>query len=98
MRMVKVEPVKVAFQDSRRSKGARIMKPLLEKPALFVRVRGDDEQLATIKKRLGSRLFYEDTIAMPIPDAYAASWEITAKLPYRMCHNLCAGRRRNLRR
>jgi hypothetical protein len=79
IRMVKVQPLKVAFQDSRRSKVARIMKPL-------------------IKKRLGSRLFYEDTIAMPIPDADAASWEITAKLPYRMGQNLGGGRRRKRRR
>jgi hypothetical protein len=98
IRMVKVQPLKVAFQDARRTKIARIMRPLLEKPALFVRVRGDEVQLAAIKKRLGSRLFYEDTIAMPIPDADAASWEIAAKLPYKMGQNLGGGRRRKRRR
>jgi hypothetical protein len=98
IRMVKVQPLKVAFQDSRRTKVARIMRPLLEKPALFVRVRGDEAQLAAIRKRLGSRLFYEDTIAMPVPDADAASWEIAAKLPYRMGQNLGGGRRRKRRR
>jgi hypothetical protein len=98
IRMVKVQPLKVAFQDQRRGKVARIMKPLLDKPALFVRVRGDDEYLAAIKKRLGSRLFYEDTIAMPIPDPDAASWEIGARLPYRMGQNLGGGRRRKRRR
>jgi hypothetical protein len=98
IRMVKVQPLKIAFQDARRSKVARIMKPLLEKPALFVRIRGDEELLALIKKRLGSRLFYEDTIAMPIPDADAASWEIAARLPYRIGQNLGGGRRRKRRR
>ncbi|HSS94832.1 MAG TPA: hypothetical protein VLR46_12720 [Candidatus Dormibacteraeota bacterium] len=98
IRMVKVQPLKIAFQDARRNKVARIMKPLLEKPALFVRIRGDEEQLALIKKRLGSRLFYEDTIAMPIPDADAASWEIAARLPYRIGQNLGGGRRRKRRR
>src|SRR5438309_608868 len=98
IRMVKVQPLKVAFQDARRNRVARIMKPLLEKPALFVRVRGDEAQLALIKKRLGSRLFYDDTIAMPIPDADAASWEIAAKLPYRIGQNLGGGRRRKRRR
>src|SRR5207245_7725558 len=49
IRGVKVQPLKVAFQDARRSRIARIMKPLLEKPALFVRVRGDEAQLALIK-------------------------------------------------
>jgi hypothetical protein len=98
IRMVKVQPLKVAFSDKRRSKVARIMRPLLEKPALFVRVRGDDEQLAAIKKKLGSRLFDEDTIAMPIPDPDAASWEISSRLPYRMGQNLGGGRRRKRRR
>ena len=98
IRMVKVQPLKVAFQDDRRGKVARIMKPLLEKPALFVRVRVDDARLADIKKRLGSRLFYEDTIAMPIPDADAASWEIASRLPYRIGQNLGGGRRRKRRR
>ena len=98
IRMVKVQPLKVAFQDSRRNKVARIMKPLLEKPALFVRVRGDEERLAEFKKKLGSRLFYEDTIAMPIPDADAASWEISSRLPYRLGQNLGGGKRRKRRR
>jgi hypothetical protein len=98
IRMVKVQPLKVAFQDSRRNKVARIMKPLLEKPALFVRVRGDEEQLAAFKRKLGSRLFYEDTIAMPIADADAASWEITSRLPYRLGQNLGGGKRRKRRR
>jgi hypothetical protein len=98
IRMVKVQPLKVAFQDARRAKVARIMRPLLEKPALFVRVRGDEEQLALIKKKLGSRLFFEDTIAMPVPDADAASWEIAARLPYRIGQNQGGGRRKKRRR
>lgn len=98
IRMVKVQPLKVAFQDARRSKVARIMRPLLEKPALFVRIRGDEEQLAALRKRLGSRLVYEDMIAMPVPDADAASWEISARLPYRIGQNLGGGRRRKRRR
>lgn len=98
IRMVKVQPLRVAFQDARRTKIARIMRSLLDKPALFVRIRGDEDQLAAMKKRLGSRLFYEDTIAMPVPDADAASWEISAHLPYRIGQNLGGGRRRKRRR
>ena len=98
IRAVKVQPLSVAFQEKRRSKVARIYKPLLDKPALFVRVRGDDDELALIKKKLGSRLFYDDTIAMPVPDADAASWEITSRLPYRLGQNQGGGRRRKRRR
>ena len=98
IRGVKVQPLSVAFQDQRRTKVARIYKPLLDKPALFVRVRGDDDELALIKKKLGSRLFYDDTIAMPVRDADAASWEITSRLPYRLGQNQGGGRRRKRRR
>ena len=98
IRGVKVQSLSVAFQEKRRSKVARIYKPLLDKPALFVRVRGDDDELALIKKKLGSRLFYDDTIAMPVPDADAASWEITSRLPYRLGQNQGGGRRRKRRR
>ena len=98
IRGVKVQPLSVAFQDQKRTKVARIYKTLLDKPALFVRVRGDDDEMALIKKKLGSRLFYDDTIAMPVADADAASWEIAARLPYRIGQNLGGGRRRKRRR
>lgn len=98
IRLVKVQPLKVAFQDKRRRMVAPIMKPLLEKPALFVRLRGDEAELAIVKKRLGSRLFYEDTIALPVPDADASAWAITSRLPYRLGQNLGGGKRRKRKR
>lgn len=97
IRQVKVQPLKIAFQDRRRRMVAPIMKPLLEKPALFVRLRGDENELAAVKKRLGSRLFFDDTIAMPVPDADAAAWEITSRLPERLGQNQ-GGKRRKRRR
>jgi hypothetical protein len=73
------------------------MKGLLDKPALFIRLKGDESEMAAVKKSLGSRLFYDDYIAMPIPDPDAAAWEITSRLPDRMGQNL-GGRRRKRRR
>jgi hypothetical protein len=97
IRQVRVQPLKIAFQDKRR-RLAPVMKPLLEKPAVFVRLRGDEEQLAAVKKSLGTRLFFEDTIAMPVPDADAAAWEITSRLPERVGQNLGGKQRRKRRR
>jgi hypothetical protein len=77
---------------------APMMKPLMEKPALFVRVRGDDEELADMKKRLGSRMMFEDTIALPLSDADAIAWEISSRLPYRLGQNQGGGKRRKRRR
>ena len=98
IRLVKVQPLDLAFQDQRKRMVVRAMKPLLEKPALFVRLRGDQDEVAAIVKQLGSRMAYDDTIAVPVPDADAAAWSISAHLPERIGQNLGGGKRRKRRR
>jgi len=98
IRLVKVQPLSIAFQDNRKRMVVRAMKPLLEKPALFVRLRGDQDEIAAIVKQLGNRMAYEDTIAVPVPDADAAAWSISAHLPERIGQNLGGGKRRKRRR
>ena len=64
-------------------------------------MRGDETQLAEIKKKLGlfrARLMYEDTIAVPVPDADAVVWEISSHLPDRLGQNQGGARRRKRRR
>ena len=77
---------------------APVMKQQVDKPALFMRIRADEAQLAELKKKLGARLVYEDTIAIPVPDADALAWEITPHLPERIGQNLGGGKRRKRRR
>jgi hypothetical protein len=98
IRLVKVQPLNIAFQDRRSRMVARAMKPLLEKPALFVRLRGNEDEVAAIVKRLGARIAYDDTIAVPVPDADAAAWSISSHLPDRIGQNLGGGKRRKRRR
>jgi len=98
IRMVKVQPLSLAFQDNRKRYVARITKPLMDKKALFVRLRGNDDEVGAIRKKLGVRLAYEDTIAMPVPDADAFAWAITSHLPMRLGQNLGGGKRRKRRR
>jgi hypothetical protein len=98
IRGVRVQPLNLAFQDRRKRMVAPMMKPLIEKPALFVRLRGTDEELADIKKRLGSRMMFEDTIALPIKDADAIAWEISSLLPERLGQNQGGGKRHKRRR
>jgi len=98
IRGVRVQPLKLAFTDSRSRIIAPMMKPLLEKPALFVRIKVDDEQSALIQKRLGRRMMYDDTIALPIHDADAVAWEINAHLPERIGQNQGGARRRKKKR
>jgi hypothetical protein len=98
IRSVKVQQLNAHFQDKRRRMVVGMMKPLIDKPALFIRVRGTDEEIAAIHKQLGSRLMYEDTIAIPVPDADAVAWEISSHLPLRLGQNQGGGKRRKRRR
>jgi hypothetical protein len=80
---------------------APIMKQRIDKPAVFIRVRGDETELGAIKKRLGifkSRLMDEETIAIPVADADAVVWEISSHLPERLGQNQGGARRRKRRR
>lgn len=101
IRSVKALPLRQHFQDRRSKMIAPIMKQHIDKPALFLRLRGDETELSAIKKKLGifrGRLMDEETIAIPVPDADAAVWEISAHLPERVGQNQGGARRRKRRR
>jgi len=101
IKSVKALPLRQHFQDKRSKMIAPIMKQHIDKPAVFIKVRGDETELAQIKKRLGifrSRLMYEDTIAVPVPDADTVVWEIGAHLPERLGQNQGGARRRKRKR
>lgn len=97
IRSVKAQPLRNHFLDGRSRMVAPVMKAHIDKPALFIRMRGDEAQLAALKKGLGSRLMYQDVIAIPVADADAVAWEITSKLPERLGQNQ-GGKRRKRRR
>ena len=101
IKSVKALPLRQHFQDRRSRMIAPIMKQHIDKPAVFLKVRGDETELATIKKRLGifrARLMDEETIAIPVPDADAVVWEISAHLPERLGQNQGGAKRRKRRR
>ncbi len=101
IRWVKALPLRQHFQDRRSRMIAPIMKQHIDKPAVFIKVRGDETELAQMKRRLGlfrSRLMYEETIAIPVPDADTVVWEISAHLPDRIGQNQGGARRRKRRR
>jgi hypothetical protein len=98
IRSVKVQPLKLAFMDKRKRMVAPMMRPLLERPALFLRLRNDEASMAAIRKTLGARVVYEDMIVLPLKDADAVSWEISSRLPERLGQNQGGGRRRKRRR
>jgi len=101
IKSVKALPLRQHFQDKRSRMIAPIMKQHIDKPAVFIRVRGDETQLAAIKKRLGifkGRLMDEETIAIPVPDADTVVWEISSHLPERIGQNQGGAKRRKRHR
>lgn len=101
IRSVKALPLRQHFQERRSKMIAPIMKQHIDKPAVFIRIRGDETKLAEIKKRLGvfkARLMDEDMIAIPVPDADTVVWEISSHLPERIGQNQGGAKRRKRRR
>ena len=101
IRWVKALPLRQHFLERRSRMIAPIMKQHIDKPAVFIKVRGDDEGLAQMKKKLGlfrSRLMDEETIAIPVPDADTVVWEISSHLPEKIGQNQGGSRKRRRRR
>lgn len=99
IRWVKALPLRQHFENGRRV--VPFMKRHIDKPAVFMKLRGDESQLKAIRKKLGlfkSGLMYEDVIAIPVPDADAVVWEISAHLPERIGQNQGGAKRRKRRR
>ena len=98
IRFVKALPLRTHFQDRRSRMIVPMVKAHIDKKALFIKVKVDDEQMASMKKTLGSRLMNDDIIAVPVPDPDGAVWEISAHLPERLGQNQGGAKRRKHRR
>ncbi len=97
IRGVKVQPLNQHFIEGRRKMARPVAKALMERPALFIRLRGDEMQVAAITRKLGSQIASFDTIALPLPDPDAVALELNSRLPDRMGVNLGGGRRKKRR-
>lgn len=98
IRSAKSGPLAANFESKERRRYLRPnVRPLLGKPALYVRVREEDVDLAQLQRKLGPIVVTGDTIVMPVNDPDALSWQVVGKLPERQNVNL-GGRRRGRRR
>jgi len=93
VRSARVQPLGMHFQDTRKKLIRPFSRPLLERPAVFIRLR-DDPRAKTISGRLGTQYVGVDTIALPVADADRLSTEIASRLPDRLGQNLGGQRRR----
>lgn len=101
IRSVKALPHKHHFEDGRSRNVAPFLRRHLEEPAVYIKLRGDAQELQAIKKRLGvfkSGLMNEETIAVPVRNADVIVWEISSHLPERFGQNQGGSKRRKRRR
>ncbi len=94
IRLVRVQPLARHFEDSRKKFIRPINRGLLQRPALFIRLRADQGDVSEIRRKLGGQLVADDTIALPLPDPDAMSWEVSSRMPERSGSNLGGQRRR----
>ena len=94
IRAVRVQNLEHHFLEGRKRLIRPMNRELMTRPALFIRLRGEEEDLRRLAKRLGPQMVSEDTIALPVPDPEAVSSEIASRLPERTAANLGGARRR----
>lgn len=98
VRWVKVYPLQNHFNSNDRKRLIRpVSRPLMPKPALFVRFQADQEFMDRVRKKLGRTYVDDDILALPVPDPDAFSWELAGSLPARVVANQ-GGQRRGKRR
>jgi hypothetical protein len=97
IRNIRVQPLRLAFQDKRKRMVAPAMKSLLDQPALFVRLRSE-EWAAHARRKLGGRLAYDDFVVVPVHDPDKVAWDLNGRLPERQGVNQGGGRRKKRRR
>lgn len=99
IRAPRVRPLIEHFESRERK---RLVRPadraILPKGALYFKIRADNAKLADFQRRIPRRLIFEDTVALPLPDPDAFSWEISSHIPEAANQNLGGARRRRGKR
>lgn len=99
IRTPRVRPLKEHFDTRERTRLVRpAYRPILNKGALYFKIRADDAKMAELRRKLSRTLLFEDTVALPLPDPDAFSWEISSHLPEPASQNLGGAKRRRGKR
>ena len=99
IRNARVADLSGFYPPSRKSFINNMTKPLLDKPALYMKLGGDDATVARLTRKLGRRYVVDGTVAVPVPDPKSLAQEVSQRLPNRQLQqNLGGSRRRKKRR
>src|SRR5947209_14147191 len=83
IRSARVSDLRAFYPENRKSFVNNMTKPLLDRPALYMRVAGDEATLARLSRKLGRRYLYDGQIAVPVPDPKTLALEVIQRLPNR---------------
>ncbi|HEY8680413.1 MAG TPA: hypothetical protein VIN01_05110 [Candidatus Dormibacteraeota bacterium] len=99
IRSTRVADLRSFYPETRKSYINAMTKPLLDKPAFFAKLGGDEASMVRLSRKLGKRYVVDGTIAVPVPDPKSLSLEVSQRLPNRQLqHNLGGAKRPKRRR
>ena len=99
IRSTRVADLSGFYPPARKSLVNNMTKPLLDRPALYMRLGGDEATLARLTRKLGRRYLVDGTVAVPVPDPKSLAQEVSQRLPNRQLqHNLGGAKRPKKRR
>jgi len=99
IRSTRVADLRSFYPETRKSYINAMTKPLLDKPAFFAKLGGDEASVVRLSRKLGKRYVVDGTIAVPVPDPKSLSLEVSQRLPNRQLqHNLGGAKRPKRRR
>jgi hypothetical protein len=98
IRSTRVADLSGFYPPARKNFINNMTKPLLDKPALYMRLGGDEATVARVSRKLGRRYVVDGTIAVPVPDPKSLAQEVSQRLPNRQLQQNLGGSKRNKRR
>ena len=94
IRSTRVGDLRSFYPDNRKSYVNAMTKPLLDKPAFYAKLGGDEASIVRLSRKLGKRYVVDGTIAVPVPDPKSLAQEVSLRLPNRQLqHNLGGAKR-----
>ena len=98
IRSTRVGDLRAFYPVTRKSYINAMTKPLLDKPAFYAKLGGDEATLARLSKKLGKRYLVDGTVAVPVPDPKSLSLEVSSRLSNRHVQQNLGGSKRPKRR
>jgi hypothetical protein len=98
IRSTRVGDLRAHYPDSRKSYINAMTKPLLDKPAFYAKLGGDEAVVMRLSRKLGKRYVVDGIVAVPVPDPKSLAQEVSQRLPNRQLQQNLGGAKRPKRK